>query len=127
MAGANLKYAGEAVFLVGAAYRLLHWALGAVDEGDVAPNAFTAAIRRRQPVPSIIADAAAEPSMAPITDGHGNTIGAVMMHSVQESQDSQALPGPGDPAIFPPAIWDALTPDQRVKLMESLMKQRARP
>ena len=41
----QLKYAGEAVFLVGIAYRLLRWALGAVREGDVAPSAFPTDLR----------------------------------------------------------------------------------
>ena len=42
MDSTNIKYAGEAIFLVGVAYRLLRWALGAFVEGDAPPSAFNA-------------------------------------------------------------------------------------
>jgi len=115
----NLKYAGEGIFLLGIAYRLLRWALGAVMEGDAPPSAYAA-----MPTTGV----AGHPTRP------AEQIARTLMAEAPEAQIGQsawfragnldAPPLPGDPALFPPEMLAAMTPEQRAHVLETLAKQR---
>jgi hypothetical protein len=113
----NLKYAGEGIFLLGVAFRLLRWALGAVVEGDAPPSAYAALpTTQGQTHPQGPAERIASTLMAtPPSDGPSAWYRAGM---------TDAPPLPGDPALFPPEMLAAMTPEQRAHVLESLAKQR---
>jgi hypothetical protein len=114
----NLKYGGEAMFFLGIAYRLVRWIVGAVAEGDAPPSAFPSA------VPPAAGSAAAI----------AGQVGATLMSEPQAHPPtlpdwarSGGLGGPpslGDPALFPPEMLAAMTPEQQAKVIETLLKQR---
>lgn len=158
----NIKYAGEAVFLLGAAYRLLRWALGAVEEGDAPPSAYAdygapvppipLPTLSAQPDPPVIGTSSAVGSavgptatqvsaVSHVTNGStpprvshlANTLtiplppsllGTLGMLAMQQ-QNVDAPPHPGDPALFPQTMLDAMTPEQRAQVISTLVKQRS--
>jgi hypothetical protein len=116
----NLKYAGEAVFFLGAAFRLLRWAMSAVSEGDAPPSAFVS-------VPSA-------PGAHPPLGGSPERVASALATPIGAESDPTAWyrvgnpdppPAPGDPALFPPEMLAAMTPEQRAKVLEALTKQHA--
>jgi|SRR5579862_2979013 len=116
----SLKYGGEAMFFLGVAYRLVRWIVGAVAEGDAPPSAFEATL----PLPATGS-----------TGAIARQIGGALMSEPQshsptlpEWARSSSIGGPpalGDPALFPPEMLAAMTPEQRAKVLETLLKQRA--
>lgn len=122
----HLKYAGEALFLVGAAYKLVRWAVGAVVEGDVPPSLVTGRpddardhIAGGLKTPQMVAQAL----MAPL-EGHESH--GVLDPYLYRTDFASTAPGPGDPDLFPPEMLNAMTPQQRAKIMESLIKTAGR-
>ena len=116
----SLKYGGEAVFFLGAAFRLLRWAWGAVSEGDAPPSAFVdmpvlpGAHRRPAGTPERIAS---------VLMAHpGETDGAAAWYRVGNPDPP---PAPGDPALFPPEMLAAMTPEERARIAETLATQRS--
>jgi len=106
----QLKYGGEAVFLVGIAYRLLRWAFNAVREGDVAPSADPTGLTLSGGAPAHMAGAALAALMR-------NGDPSVQIHT-QTWIGSQ----PGNADLFPPEMLASLTAEQRAKLLETLAK-----
>lgn len=113
----NLKYLGEAIFLVALAFRLLRWAWGAVAEGDAPPSAMPS-------VPSSLG--------VPPVGGAGTQIAALLGGGVPSHVSATTwLPGPAGPAmpssaaLFPPEMLAAMTPEQRAAVLDTLAKQQA--
>jgi hypothetical protein len=147
----HLKYAGEAVFLLGAALRLLHWAFGAVAEGDAPPSAYVDSGAPAAPPPlTPLANGSVAPSAVNGPATPGSTAGpsipptsTVLTQVATElmtpvpstsllstlgmlatkQRDPDAPPDAGDPALFPQSMLDAMTPDQRAKVVSTLVKQ----
>lgn len=113
----ELKYGGEALTLAWLGFRLLRWAWGAVSEGDAPPSA---GIEN----PVAIGDALtgnAEERLAAMFSG------SPLPHHVSPGlQVVDPSPITGDPALFPPEMLAAMTPEQRAHVIETLAKQRAR-
>ena len=149
----HLKYVGEAIFLLGAAFRLLHWAVSALAEGDAPPSAYAdygapAALPPLSPLsdgsltPSALDNAVATGSAV---GGHTPQTATVLTHVATElmapvpptsllstlgmlatkQQDPEAPPHAGDPALFPQAMLDAMTPEQQAQVISTLVKQRS--
>jgi hypothetical protein len=149
----HLKYAGEAIFLLGAAFRLLHWAVSALAEGDAPPSA---SIDYSTPAaPSLLSPlfpGATGPSGVDSTSTTGaivsphvpakasalTHIGATLMAPVPptsllstlgmlaaKQQDPEAPPHAGDPVLFPQSMLDAMTPEQQAQVISTLVKQRS--
>jgi hypothetical protein len=150
----NIKYAGEAVFLLGVAYRLLRWAFGAFAEGDAPPSAYAdygAPVPRPiPPFPSpgspaalTIDDSAAaaaptagQPAPHQTTGFRQVTIGlanpspspfllSTLGRLAMSQRDPEAPPHPGDPALFSQSMLDAMTPEQRAQVLSTLAKERS--
>ena len=71
----NIKYAGEAVFLLGVAYRLLRWALGAVEEGDAPPSAYADYGAPVPPIPLPTLSAQPDPPVIGTSSAVGSAVG----------------------------------------------------
>lgn len=108
--GPNLKYGGEALFLVGTSLKLLRWAMGAVEDGDAPSMKGNAAV----------VAALSHAVMTPVDHSRGTPFGLVG----HPSHEPGAPPGAGDPALFPAGMLEAMTPEQRAKVIESLASQR---
>jgi hypothetical protein len=144
----NLKYGAEAIFLLGIAYRLLRWVVGALAEGDAPPSAYVAddalAPRALVAIPRVgatltlssTAGTHASPTQAPpqsppllqLTLGSPTPTQPPLLTALErlasQPHDLQAPPHAGDPALFPQAMLDAMTPDQRAQVLNTLLKQR---
>jgi hypothetical protein len=116
----SLKYGGEAVFFLGAAFRLLRWAWGAISEGDAPPSAFV-----DMPVPP----GAHHPPV-----GTSERIASILMAHPDQDGGPAAWyrvgnpdppPAPGDPALFPPEMLAAMTPEEREHIAQALAAQRS--
>jgi hypothetical protein len=111
----DLEYAGEALTLALVGFRLLRWAWGAVSEGDAPPSA-----ELGNPV-AIGAGltGSAEDGLAAMVAGSApsHATGAGL-----ESVDPSQLVA--DPALFPPEMLAAMTPEQRTHVLETLARQR---
>ena len=115
----NLKYAGEGIFFLGVAYRLLAWALGAVREGDAPPSAFVA-------TPSALGLEGLGPVAQANHTGHDIDPGREAVDPTawyQSPRDPDAPPGPGNAALFPPEMLAAMTPEQRESVLNTLAKR----
>lgn len=143
----HLKYAGEAVFLLGAAFRLLHWVFGALADGDAPPSAYADYGAPVAPPPlSPLSDG----SLTPLAVNNVTTLGPTASHSTPHTatvltqvamqpasllstlgmlaakqRDPEAPPNAGDPALFPQSMLDAMTPEQQAQVISTLVKQRA--
>ena len=115
----NLKYAGEAVFFLGVAYRLLRWVAGAFLEGDLPPSAFPVAPTMR--AGQGLAGTAEQVAHTLMAQPRGE---AGVPTAWARTGNLEAPPLPGDPALFPPEMLAAMTPEQRAHVMDSLAKQR---
>ena len=93
----QLEYAGEAVVLVGIAFRLLRWAFDAAREGDAPPSA---------PIDLTISD------------------GPVQKQTLHWS-NKFTFTLTGNDQQLPPEMLAALTPEQREKVLETIAKMRA--
>jgi hypothetical protein len=123
----NLKYSGTALFFLGVSYRLMRWAIAAIDEPDAPPsttidtssvlpggrplimNGLQSATKSAQRVPSPFDNAIAERTST----------------SPWAANDPEAPLAPGDPKLFPQAMLDAMNPEQRARVEASLRQQRA--
>ncbi len=144
----NLKYGAEALFFIGVAFRLLRWALGALAEGDAPPSAYAddGGLRSRPSLqltlsglqsidPTKATAAGAFPGQSSsalrITTEVGGTLPSAPLGlralgiAGGASKDIERPPRAGDPALFPQAMLDAMTPEQRAQVLGSLAKQRA--
>jgi hypothetical protein len=111
----QLEYAGEAICLVGIAFRLLRWAFDAVREGDAAPSdAFNLTVSGTAPPQHVNA------ALPALTSG-GTSVQSQTFwsHTFTLSQSAG-----GDPEC-PPEMLAALTPEQREKVLATLAKMRA--
>jgi hypothetical protein len=110
----QLKYAGEAICLVGIAFRLLRWAFDAVREGDAPPSAYAIDLTASSGVhpPSTGAALSALMSDSPSVSIQTST----WFKTVDGSQS------PTDPNLFPPEMLAAMTPEQRAKVQEAMVK-----
>jgi len=114
----SLKYAGEALFLIGLAYRLLRWALSAVAEGDAPPSAYAAMPAAAAPQRGLFA-------AARVADTFATASSSADAATVWYRTGLAGVPpAPGDPALFPPEMLAAMPPEQQVRIVESLAKQR---
>lgn len=113
----QLKYAGEAIFLVGIAFRLLRWAFDAVRDGDAPPSAYPMDLSASSAVhpPSAAAALSALVSDSPSEQVHTST----WFKTLDGSQS------PTEPNLFPPEMLAAMTPEQRAKVLETLGKVQA--
>lgn len=111
----NLKYLGEAIFLIGIAFRLLRWAWSAVQEGDAPPSAspdVTASVGGALPPKGV------GQQVATLLDSGPGAVGGLAPSW-----------GTHDPAtasnadLFPPAMLAAMTPEQRAAVLETLVKE----
>jgi hypothetical protein len=116
----NLKYAGEAVFFLGIAFRLMRWIWSAVSEGDAPPSAYPTmpamgiAARPAGTAERIAGTLMSEPAL--LGDDRPNTWLRVAT--------PDAPPQPGDPGLFPPEMLAAMTPEERERVLQTLAKQR---
>ena len=140
----NLKYWAEAVFLLGVAFRLLRWALSALADGDAPPSAFVDDGIRRQSLELTLTSSrrvepttGSSPSSTRVSRSSLATPLLIMSDTMSRPLALGALgklgaasenlvppPRPGDPALFPQAMLDAMTPEQRAQVLGTLAKQR---
>lgn len=113
----QLKYAGEAIVLVGIAFRLLRWAFDAVREGDAPPSAYSIDLSASNGVhpPSAAAALSALVSDSP----------SVQLHQTTLLENFNGTQSPADPNLFPPEMLAAMTPEQRAKVLETLATMQA--
>jgi hypothetical protein len=135
----NLKYAAEAIFLLGIAFRLLRWVAGALAEGDAPPSAFVdeqpvAAYRPPSGQPLTIGLTStnrppiSQPALLPqltITTATPPSLLGTLENLAAQAREDAVPPHAGDPALFPQAMLDAMTPEQRAQVLNTLVKQRA--
>lgn len=123
----NLKYGSTALFLLGVSYRLMRWAIGAIDEPDAPPSTAvdtSSALPGGHPLIANSLESAtksAQRVLTPFNDAIAERTGA----SPWAANDPDAPPTPGDPKLFPQAMLDAMNPEQRVHVEASLRQQRA--
>jgi hypothetical protein len=110
----QLKYAGEAICLVGIAFRLLRWAFDAVREGDAPPSAYAIDLSASSGVHPPSAGAALS---ALVSDSP-----SVRIHTSTRSETLHGSQLPTDPNLFPPEMLAAMTPEQRAKVQETMAK-----
>ncbi len=113
----QLKYAGEAIFLVGIAFRLLRWAFDAVREGDAPPSAYSIDLTASSGVHPPSTGAALS---ALVSDGP-----SVQLHTSTVFKTFDGSQSPADPNLFPPDMLAAMTPEQRAKVLETLATMQA--
>jgi hypothetical protein len=116
----NLKYAGEAVFFLGIAFRMMRWIWSAVSEGDAPPSAYPTmppmgvAARPAGTAERIAGTLMSEPAL--LREDRPNA----WLHVA----DPGAPPPPGGPGLFPPEMLAAMTAEERERVLQTLAKQR---
>jgi hypothetical protein len=128
----QLKYAGEAIFLLGVAYRLLRWALGAFEEGDAPPSAFnssegiaptnlatllTTPVSQLSPTGLNPGGAQLSPTTFFTFKSSSPSLVAKFTSSATQAQGLGEVPLAG---LFPQSMLDAMTPEQRAMVQATL-------
>ena len=116
MDSTQLKYAGEAICLVGIAFRLLRWAFDAVREGDAAPSATDMTVAGSQP------QGVGSALSALLSAIPGVQVGGPQVKTTKFS-NTYVIPlsGSGSPQL-PPELAAQLTPEMRAKVLDALTK-----
>ena len=113
----QLKYAGEAICLVGIAFRLLRWAFDAVREGDAAPSAYPADLT----LPGSASPQGVGAALSTLVSGGPG----LHVNSMTFSNKFNIPLSPSGSPELPPELAAQLTPDLRAKVLESLAKMQA--
>ena len=108
----QFKYAGEAIFLVGIAFRLLRWAYGAIQEGDAPPSASDLTLSGNAP------PAGAVSALSALMGGDP---GVNVKTSLFSKKFNIVMPPGGSPEL-PPEVAAQLTPELRAKVVEAMAK-----